>query len=379
MEYSIPAEEVKNLNCNPLFGRITEKQAGRNPFFKKINSQPQLNCSEQDTPEMPMEEVSDQEEEAKESGKHSSGGWGMASASQKQRAQDNMNKSVLLNPSDLLGMGLSSGSPQLRKSKSAIDHEEQPGSFGFLARKYSKIPDTELEEDIEEDLGGEQSAEEIYRRSLGEQMVRIKAEVSWMVSMTPEEVRPYLMQSIGRNRLTLSNKTLLLDLDDTLIHTVPGLSKAMIQHRGQPFISNTNRVVFYPRPGLFPFLLDVRPNYELIICTASNKVYAQDILQTIDPDNQYFDGLICKEDLPVYKYKRIVKDTRMVDRLPENIMVIDNEVSYWARECLPNIIPIKDFEGEKEDDIFDSLAKLLNKHQHDEDARDFIKNMFDFR
>lgn len=72
---------------------------------------------------------------------------------------------------------------------------------------------------------------------------------------------------IGKNN---SGKkwTLVLDLDETLIHT---------------FCIDPEKLNFYTRPGSHKFLEDMAKNYELIIFTAASEDYANPIIDYLDP------------------------------------------------------------------------------------------------
>jgi TFIIF-interacting CTD phosphatase-like protein len=84
--------------------------------------------------------------------------------------------------------------------------------------------------------------------------------------------------------------TLVLDLDETLVHcTVDPVDNADLQFPVQ-FHGTTYQVHVRLRPCLQAFLEKVHKEYEVFVFTASQKVYANELLNLIDPGmcNQSF-------------------------------------------------------------------------------------------
>jgi hypothetical protein len=101
---------------------------------------------------------------------------------------------------------------------------------------------------------------------------------------------PYTMVESSRPPITLPPKdkaappiTLVLDLDETLVHcTVEPTPDADLQFP-VVFHGITYQVHVRLRPHLFSFLEKIKDRFEVIVFTASQQVYANELLNLIDP------------------------------------------------------------------------------------------------
>lgn len=94
------------------------------------------------------------------------------------------------------------------------------------------------------------------------------------------------------------NKTMLLDMDETLIHSEE-LDPAKTQ-KGHPnkydFViemetnQRVQKIGVYIRPHCFEFLTQLKDKFEIVIFTAARQDYADKILNFIDPKNELFAG-----------------------------------------------------------------------------------------
>jgi Dullard-like phosphatase family protein len=134
---------------------------------------------------------------------------------------------------------------------------------------------------------------------------------------------------------------LVLDMDETLIHTV--------------FHPSGHRVLH--RPGLYQFLDAMVKLYQLVIFTAGLPQYADVVLDEIDPTGKYFcqrhyrnsckvmNGIYCKD---LRNIRKSLKNILIIDNIPQNSM-LQNDLG----------IPIEDYLGDQSDTALIDLIPLL--------------------
>lgn len=132
---------------------------------------------------------------------------------------------------------------------------------------------------------------------------------------TPE-VKPPSPLRTPRKRLTL-----VLDLDETLIHSSPN-SSAFVDF-SIPSESQGKQTLTYVRlrPGVAAFLQRVARMYEIVVYTASIETYARAILKQLDP-NCLVSALYTREQCR--KVEGVsVKDLSIIGQSLANIVLID--------------------------------------------------------
>jgi TFIIF-interacting CTD phosphatase-like protein len=148
--------------------------------------------------------------------------------------------------------------------------------------------------------------------------------------------------------------TLVLDMDETLIHTV--------------FNPSGSHTVLH-RPGLFDFLDAVRPHYgRIIIFTASTADYADAVLDSLDPHGKYFDARLYRESCTILKRgpqqqgavyaKDLTKVVGSGLAGLERCVIVDNIADNFCLQPAHGIA-IKDFTGDSNDRALVTLAPLL--------------------
>ncbi|CAD8046758.1 unnamed protein product [Paramecium primaurelia] len=167
-------------------------------------------------------------------------------------------------------------------------------------------------------------------------------------------------------------KTLVFDLDETLIHCNdindnPTDFKTIIHIPNEP----ETEIRFNIRPHCQQMLKALSQFYELILFTASYKEYADKILQYIDPKSNLFSYRFYRENCLELEEGLLVKDLRVIEgRKLENMAIIDNSAYCYIYQ-LDNGIPIIPFEENKKDkelifmaDYLIKCEKQLNWLQH---------------
>ena len=138
--------------------------------------------------------------------------------------------------------------------------------------------------------------------------------------------------------------SIVFDLDETLIN---------IEFKD---LSN-NKCILHFRPGLFQFLSDIQPYYELITFTSASKEYAQPIIKEIESKNKYFDYNFFREHSIIFG-NDFVKDISRIGRDMKKIIIIDNMEENF-RLNKKNGIKIYPFYGNKNDNVLFELKNIL--------------------
>ena len=131
------------------------------------------------------------------------------------------------------------------------------------------------------------------------------------------------------------NYSLVLDLDETLIHFKPG---------------NTEEDgVVMIRPGVPEFLEEVGKYYELILFTTSTQEYADLLIDAIEEDKIYFDHRLYREHAIIID-NEFVKDLTKIGRPLDKIIIIDDMPQNFKLQKENGII-IRPFWGEDYNDV----------------------------
>lgn len=185
----------------------------------------------------------------------------------------------------------------------------------------------------------------------------------------------YLQNSYSRT------KTLLLDMDETLIHSEEfkqGVSyNLVVKIPGCPPGAN-NKIGVFVRPFCKEFLSILKKNFELVIFTAARQDYADQVLNALDPHNEFFSARLYRQNCSKVG-GTYVKDFRVIkNRNPRDMILVDNLVYSFAAD-MPNGIPIKPFMRGGEDCELEYLAGKLKDLKSFMDVEVFLDTHFGFR
>ena len=184
------------------------------------------------------------------------------------------------------------------------------------------------------------------------------------------------LDPIKRKKKT--DKSIILDLDETLIHTFEDEEYDEYDLMGKCRFKTTiyrtegGKEWIYLRPGLRDFLAYVRINFECILFTAAGDIYAQRMLDIIDPHKHYFDHILHRDHCNTHKkggFLTYSKGLRRLNRDPAKCIVIDDISANWGKD-IHNLLPIKPFLGDKLDRELPRLANMLYKLRYVKDVRE---------
>jgi len=168
--------------------------------------------------------------------------------------------------------------------------------------------------------------------------------------------------------------TLVLDLDETLLHsTITPIPKPdlviPVGCNGQEF-----QVYVKKRPHLQEFLDEVSSMFEVIVFTASQRVYAEKLLNILDPDRkwikyrQYRDSCVEVEG-------NFLKDLTVLGRDLATTIIVDNSIHAFAYQ-LDNGVPILSWFDDETDTHLLGLLPLLRQLATAEDVRPILREKF---
>mmetsp|Transcript_36448 Transcript_36448/g.100388 ORF Transcript_36448/g.100388 Transcript_36448/m.100388 type:complete len:327 (+) Transcript_36448:136-1116(+) len=176
-----------------------------------------------------------------------------------------------------------------------------------------------------------------------------------------DEVERQLGPQVGKN---VGRKTLVLDLDETLVHSsfrfVPDADILVtVEIEGEH-----HRVYVRKRPAVDEFMVRVAEMYEVVVYTASMAKYANPLLDQLDKQRVIAFRLFreaCTRQASGY-----VKDLSRLGRNLKDLIIIDNSPTCYALQP-DNAIPIKTWRDDVSDrelvdliPILQSLAKVDN-------------------
>ncbi|KAL4435797.1 hypothetical protein ABPG74_015765 [Tetrahymena malaccensis] len=172
-------------------------------------------------------------------------------------------------------------------------------------------------------------------------------------------------------------KTIIFDLDETLIHC----------NEDPNVYSDVVISVTFPNGELVQAGINIRPYakeclkelskyFEIIVFTASHSCYAERVIEYLDPNRQYINYVLSRDNCVMTKEGVHIKDLRIFkNRELKNIVIVDN-AAYSFGFQIENGIPIIPFFENKKDMELKFLTDFLKKLLDKDDVRVFIHKTF---
>lgn len=136
--------------------------------------------------------------------------------------------------------------------------------------------------------------------------------------------------------------TLVLDLDETLVHSLEELNSF-------PLI----------RPGALTFIEELAPYYEIVIFTAATQEYADSIIQILDKENKCIQYKLYRQHTTVLR-KSYLKDIAKLGRDLSKTIIIDNARDNFQLQ-IENGIFISTWIDDKQDHELIDLLPLIKE------------------
>lgn len=184
--------------------------------------------------------------------------------------------------------------------------------------------------------------------------------------------------SLGRKPGCSGRKTLIFDLDETLIHCCSDISQADVK---LPIILPSQQVTtvgIQIRPYVHECLAAASRLFEVVVFTASQRVYADTVLDYLDPTHSLIHHRLYRENcIPVKGM--YVKDLRLfAGRELKDLVIVDNTVISFINQ-LDNGIPIPTWTNDSSDNELLHLISFFPALLQAADVRTVLSSTFHLR
>ncbi|CAD8211530.1 unnamed protein product [Paramecium pentaurelia] len=166
-------------------------------------------------------------------------------------------------------------------------------------------------------------------------------------------------------------KTLLLDLDETLIHSCSLRENPQVTVTAFGDYGEEAKIHFNIRPFCAWFLQQMSQLYTIYVFTASSSAYANAIVNYLDPKRQWILGILSRGNCMETKNGFFIKDLRIVGNKQLKDMVIVDNLAHSFGFQIENGIPILEWHNDQNDQELKYLATYLMEAADQEDIRVF--------
>ncbi|KAI8799548.1 HAD-like domain-containing protein [Cladochytrium replicatum] len=183
----------------------------------------------------------------------------------------------------------------------------------------------------------------------------------------PSRTRPFALPRKTRHSKKI---TLVLDLDETLVHCN---TNAQAQG-GLQFNVEVEGVTYHVNGTLRPhwrsFLTRVSEMFEVVVFTASQKVYADRLLNILDPQHKLIKYRLYRESC-ILVNGNYLKDLTILGRDMAKVVIVDNSPQAFGYQ-VSNGIPITSFYDSRTDGELLNVLNFLDGIANVDDVRPHI-------
>ena len=203
------------------------------------------------------------------------------------------------------------------------------------------------------------------------------------ISERIEEIKKNLNLSYSNSLFSKNKKLLILDLDETLIHSDLDFTlKEKISKYDTILYFNSDEEKNIPiplliRPGMEKFLDYAEKEFDLVVFTASDQSYADAIINYIERDKKYFKMRLYRNHCIFIEPGLYIKDLRIFSNIKklEDIIILDNSLFSFANQ-LNNGILITSFFCDMNDSFLENVKCYLEYIKNEKDIRLINKESF---
>lgn len=179
---------------------------------------------------------------------------------------------------------------------------------------------------------------------------------------------------LGPKKHGLPRNTIVLDLDETLVHCTTDPIADYDQTFNVNFNGHKYCVYMRKRPFMRDFLERCAQWFEVVIFTASQSCYANTLLDVVDPERKLIHHRVFRESCAHYK-ENFLKPLDILNRPLSNAFIIDNSPQCFGFQ-VENGIPITSWFEDPKDDELMQLLPFLEEMKDMQDVRPYIKDTF---
>lgn len=188
------------------------------------------------------------------------------------------------------------------------------------------------------------------------------------------EIESKLKETYGELEYSSNRYLIILDMDETLVHSDLDLSWST--HDQYLKTAEGNIIPLNLRPYLFEFLSFCYEFADLAIYTASCSDYADPIVNFIEADKKYFKYRLYRDHCLAYG-SIFIKDLAIFNKPLEKTIIVDNNIFSFAH-YLRNGVLVSSFYNESNDMELLSLIEFFKSLFVTEDVRPGIDSTFLF-
>lgn len=195
------------------------------------------------------------------------------------------------------------------------------------------------------------------------------------LELIPGDLPDLLEVDSGAKSVGGKHVTLVLDLDETLVHSM--LTPWEDADFSFDVIADMKKHTVYvkKRPHLQQFLDKVAQMFEIVIFTASQSAYASKLLDQLDPEGRLFSRRVYRDSCIFFGEGNYTKDLTVLGVDLAKVAIIDNLPQVYRLQE-DNGIPIKSWFDDPSDDALIQLLPFLESLVDAEDVRPLISKKF---